>query len=75
MYVPSDVSGTVGNSDQEESVDGGLDNGRGSRRGSKPNVFFFLVDDMGHADIGYQSSDLRELTPNLNALAAGGIKV
>lgn len=41
----------------------------------KPNVFFFLLDDLGYGDIGYQSSDLGEMTPNLDALAAGGIKV
>ena len=42
---------------------------------AKPNVFFFLIDDMGYGDIGYQSTDLSELTPNLDALAAGGVKV
>ncbi|CAM9596708.1 unnamed protein product, partial [Hapterophycus canaliculatus] len=42
---------------------------------SKPNVFFFLIDDMGYGDIGYQSTDLSELTPNLDALAAGGVTV
>ena len=42
---------------------------------TKPNVFFFLIDDMGYGDIGYQSTDLSELTPNLDALAAGGVKV
>ena len=42
---------------------------------TKPNVFFFLIDDMGYGDIGYQSTDLAGLTPNLDKLAAGGIKV
>lgn len=42
---------------------------------TKPNVFFFFIDDMGWNDIGYQSTDLSELTPNLDKLAAGGIKV
>ncbi|CAN0476859.1 unnamed protein product, partial [Laminaria digitata] len=41
----------------------------------KPNVFFILIDDMGHGDIGYQSTDLHSLTPNLDALMSGGIKV
>lgn len=42
---------------------------------TKPNVFFFLIDDMGFGDIGYQSTDLSQITPNLDALAAGGVKV
>lgn len=42
---------------------------------SKPNVFFILIDDMGWNDIGYQSNDLQAVTPNLNKLAAGGVKV
>ena len=41
----------------------------------KPNVFFILIDDMGYADIGYQSTDLALLTPNLDALMSGGRKV
>lgn len=42
---------------------------------SKPNVFFIMIDDMGWNDIGYQSTDLFELTPNLDKLASNGIKV
>lgn len=41
----------------------------------KPNVFFIMIDDMGYGDIGYQSNDLQGVTPNLDKLAAGGIKV
>lgn len=41
----------------------------------KPNVVFFVIDDMGYGDIGYQSTDLSELTLNLDKLAAGGVKV
>ncbi|CAM9951589.1 unnamed protein product [Choristocarpus tenellus] len=29
---------------------------------------------MGYGDIGYQSSDLREVTPNLDRLASEGVK-
>ena len=47
--------------------------GTGSDR--KPNVFFILIDDMGYGDIGYQSTDLSSLTPNLDALMSGGRKV
>lgn len=42
---------------------------------SKPNVFFIMIDDMGWNDIGYQSIDLKGVTPNLDKLAAGGVKV
>ena len=41
----------------------------------KPNVFFILIDDMGWNDIGYQSKDLHAVTPNLNRMAAAGIRV
>lgn len=42
---------------------------------TKPNVFFIVIDDMGWDDIGYQSSDLKGITPNLDKLAADGVKV
>ncbi|CAM9189691.1 unnamed protein product [Choristocarpus tenellus] len=43
--------------------------------GNLPNVFFILIDDMGYGDIGYQSSDLKEVTPNLDRLASEGVKL
>ncbi|CAB1108130.1 unnamed protein product [Ectocarpus sp. CCAP 1310/34] len=55
------------------AVNGNGDGSPGSVSTSKPNVFFFLVDDMGFGDMGYQSTDLSEITPNLDALAAGGL--
>lgn len=53
---------------------------RGSATGTaapanKPNVFFIMIDDMGWGDIGYQSTDLVGVTPNMDKLAAGGVKV
>lgn len=42
---------------------------------TRPNVFFIMIDDMGWNDIGYQSTDLSAVTPNLDSLAAAGIKV
>ncbi|CAN0259527.1 unnamed protein product, partial [Hapterophycus canaliculatus] len=42
---------------------------------SNPNVFFIMIDDMGWNDIGYQSTDLKEVTPHLDKLAAGGVKM
>ena len=37
----------------------------------KPNVVFVLVDDMGFSDLGCYGSEIE--TPNLDALAAGGL--
>lgn len=41
----------------------------------KPNIFVFLIDDMGWNDIGYQSTDLFAYSPHLDAMAADGVKV
>ena len=38
----------------------------------KPNVVFVLVDDMGFSDLGCYGSEIE--TPNLDALAAGGLQ-
>ena len=40
-----------------------------------PHILFFFVDDMGHADIGYQSTDLSKATPFMDSLAASGVKL
>lgn len=42
-----------------------------------PNLVFMLIDDYGHSDIGYHNSQYENLikTPNLDALAADGIKL
>jgi arylsulfatase A-like enzyme len=40
---------------------------------SKPNILFFLVDDLGWADVGCDGSDFHE-TPNIDALAASGMR-
>jgi len=39
----------------------------------KPNIVFILVDDMGHSDLGCYGAELLE-TPNIDALAAGGLR-
>lgn len=39
----------------------------------KPNVLFFLVDDLGWMDVGYQGSEFYE-TPNIDQLAAEGMR-
>ena len=38
-----------------------------------PNVLVFLVDDLGWADVGCYGADLHE-TPNIDRLAAGGVR-
>jgi arylsulfatase A-like enzyme len=40
---------------------------------TRPNVVLILVDDMGYSDIGCYGSEVH--TPNLDALAAGGVRV
>ena len=58
-----------------EETKAGKQSAEKSTGSAKPNVFFILIDDMGYDDIGYQSTDLQGTTPNLDRLAAGGIKV
>ncbi|GAB3912654.1 sulfatase [Microlunatus endophyticus] len=40
---------------------------------SRPNVVLIMADDMGYSDIGCYGSEIR--TPNLDALAAGGVRM
>lgn len=72
--MPNIYPGSTASEVESDSEKDGGDEGVGEST-AKPNVFFFLIDDMGWGDIGYQSTDLSELTPNLDALAAGGVKV
>lgn len=44
----------------------------GAEAGEKPNIVIILVDDMGFSDIGCYGGEIS--TPNLNKLAAGGIR-
>ena len=60
--------------EKTSGVLGGAGDGVGATT-SKPNVFFIMIDDMGWNDIGYQSTDLVGVTPNIDKLAAGGVKV
>lgn len=46
--------------------------GQAGERTARPNVVVILVDDMGFSDIGCYGSEIP--TPNLDALAAGGLK-
>ena len=49
---------------------GGTDPGQSGR---KPNVIFFLVDDLGWADVGYEGSSLYA-TPNIDTFAKQGVR-
>ena len=42
--------------------------------GGKPNVVVILADDMGWADLGVQGVEKDLKTPNLDALAAAGVR-
>jgi arylsulfatase A-like enzyme len=44
-----------------------------STQAAKPNIVFFLVDDLGWADVACNGSDFHE-TPNIDALAASGMR-
>lgn len=62
--------GKIQDGDKEKDGEAGA-----SSASVKPNVFFIMVDDMGWNDIGYQSTDMANITPNLDRLAAGGVKL
>ena len=40
---------------------------------TKPNILIILADDLGWSDLGCYGGEIR--TPNLDALAAGGLRV
>lgn len=40
---------------------------------ARPNFLFFLADDLGWGDVGYHDSEIA--TPNLDRLAAGGVRL
>lgn len=42
------------------------------RRSSKPNIIFFLVDDLGWSDLGFEGSSFYE-TPNIDKFAHEGV--
>jgi arylsulfatase A-like enzyme len=46
--------------------------GRAQRAGARPNIIVILSDDMGFSDIGCYGGEIN--TPNLDALAAGGLR-
>jgi len=55
--------------DKKQDVKGG---NKAAVDKSKPNIIVLLVDDMGYADLGCYGSEIS--TPNIDALAAKGVK-
>ena len=43
-----------------------------ARAADRPNVIVIMSDDMGYSDLGCYGSEIA--TPNLDALAAGGVR-
>ena len=46
----------------------------GNEKSSKPNVVFFLIDDLGYMDIEPNNPDTFYETPNINRIAASGMR-
>ena len=46
--------------------------GTAARAADRPNILLILADDLGYSDIGCYGGEIR--TPNLDALAAGGLR-
>lgn len=65
---PSSSATTLATTDDATTTDAD-----GSFTPTMPHIVFMFIDDMGMNDIGYKSSDLQALTPNINELAGGGI--
>ena len=42
--------------------------------GAKPNIIFILADDLGYGDVGCYNSESKVATPNLDRLAAQGMR-
>ncbi len=47
---------------------------RTNKKTAKPNIIFFLIDDMGWSDVGFNGSTFYE-TPNIDKLAKEGMKL
>ncbi len=51
---------------------GGCDNDPKAEPSTKPNILLIMVDDMGFSDLGCYGSEIN--TPNIDSLAAGGLR-
>ena len=56
------------------SLFAGIDAAEGEAPGSnRPNILFIVADDLGYSDLGCYGSEIK--TPNLDSLAAGGVRL
>src|SRR5262245_46818311 len=39
----------------------------------RPNIIYFLIDDLGYTDVGFHGSQIK--TPHIDALASGGARL
>ena len=46
-----------------------------SIEGTKPHIILILADDLGFNDVGYNANGSLIKTPNIDALAEGGVKL
>ena len=67
-----DGSSSATTTDDDSSSATTTDDGS-STGSSKPHIVFFLLDDAGWNDFGYNSVDLSKASPNMDALAATGV--
>ena len=49
--------------------------GTAAEQDAPPNVILVLLDDVGMNDIGFHSTDLMKMTPFINTLAGGGVRL
>ena len=45
----------------------------GDLNAARPNLIVLVADDLGHNDVGWANN--RTITPNLDALVAGGVEL
>lgn len=72
MTYDRDVNKIAAGHLKQIAVDEGLINGDQRLTNSRPNIIIVLVDDMGYSDLGCYGGEIE--TPNIDALAAGGLQ-
>lgn len=66
LIVSLSASPTFSNDDSTDSIT------TKTNQAERPNIVLIMCDDLGFADLGFQGGEIR--TPNLDALAKGGIR-
>ena len=66
------TAGLAGSALALSGATGALPSDAGAAQGIRPNIILIMVDDMGYSDLGCFGSEIE--TPNIDRLAAGGIK-